>query len=608
MNTSQNKVALGFFAATLLTALLGAHAYLVSIYTHETAKWFDNFLRIAVTWFLWGAFFPLILSLARNIRFEAGRRIRSIFVLILAGIGLAGVHVTIQILLNDWLFQPGQEFAALSNIFKTQFVSSFLTRFFVCQALVSVCVALELYRKARETEIRISQMETRILQARVESLKIQLDPEDLFRSLNQLSKLMYRDLDEAESMIALMGEELRTRLVPLAFEQPDQSETTQTENESKDSEDTIPEITTDANPVRKWLIIIGIFTSLGLYFTFQSIMIHAIRGIPMDWPQHLLDCSGWYIWALLTPIVLKISSRLPLRKSHWPRQVMVHLSILISMWLTATAGIVGVRWASNLGQQAYFDIFPMTLARSPFWLDIVCYSTIVAVESAMRYHRRFQFGKIRTIRLNAQFARAHLQALKMQLHPHFLYNSLNSLSELMREDPVAGEEMIHNLEKFLRLTVNHDEQEVLFEQELEFLKCYLAIENVRFQDRLSVKMDIEPLALKVPVPNLLLQPIVENAIRHGIAPRSKPGEIEIRAKRNNGVLELSVRDNGPGLKKLRKKGNALHSGLGLTNTRERLNQLYGDSHRFELINAPEGGLIVSLEIPISHFGTTDKHR
>jgi two-component system LytT family sensor kinase len=600
MKSSQNKMALGFLAAALLTALLGSHAYLVAIYTHETAQWFDNFLRIAVTWFLWAAFFPVILSLAGNIRFEAGRKVRSIFVLILAGIGIAALHVTIQILLNDWLFHPGQKFMAFGNIFKTQFGVSFMTRFFVCQALVAVCVALELYRKARETEIQVSQMETRVLQARVESLKIQLDPDDLFENLKQLSKLMYRDLDEAESMIARMGEELRTRLVPLAFEQPDQTETTQTENESNDLENTIPDISIDANPVRKWLIIIGIFTSLGFYFTFQIMLVRAIRGIPMDWPQHLLDCSGWYMWALLTPIVLKISSLHPVRKSHWPRQVMMHLSILISMWVIATAGIVGVRWASNLGQQAFLDIFPMTLARSPFWLDIVCYSTIVAVGSALRYHRRFQFGKIRTIRLNAQFARAHLQALKMQLHPHFLYNSLNSLSELMREDPVAGEEMIHNLETFLRLTVNHnDEQEVLFEQELEFLKCYLAIENVRFQDRLSVKMEIEPPALKVPVPNLLLQPIVENAIRHGIAPRSKPGEIEIRAKRCNGVLQVSVRDNGPGLKKLRKKTNALRSGLGLANTRERLNQLYGDSHRFELINAPEGGLIVSLEIPVS---------
>jgi sensor histidine kinase YesM len=271
------------------------------------------------------------------------------------------------------------------------------------------------------------------------------------------------------------------------------------------------------------------------------------------------------------------------------------------MWIVATIGVVAVRWASNLGQQAFFDIFPTSLARSPLWLDIVCYSTIVAVESSMRYHRRFQHGKIRTIRLDTQFARARLQALKMQLHPHFLYNSLNSLSELMREDPAAGEEMIHNLEKFLQLTVNHnDEQEVLFEKELEFLQCYLAIENVRFQDRLSVKMEIEPLALKVPVPNLLLQPIVENAIRHGIAPRSKPGEIEIRARRNNGVLQLSVRDNGPGLKKSRKKSKVLRSGLGLTNTKERLNQLYGDSYRFELMNAPEGGLIVSLEIPVNH--------
>ena len=135
--------------------------------------------------------------------------------------------------------------------------------------------------------------------------------------------------------------------------------------------------------------------------------------------------------------------------------------------------------------------------------------------------------------------------------------------------------------------------QILFEKELEFLNCYLAIERVRFQNRLSVNMDIESGTMKVPVPNLVLQPIVENAIRHGIAPRKKPGHIQIKARRNNGMLQVSIQDNGPGMQ----KNNGERSGLGLSNTRERLKQLYGKGHRFELRNAPEGGLRVTLEIP-----------
>ncbi len=355
-----------------------------------------------------------------------------------------------------------------------------------------------------------------------------------------------------------------------------------------------------ANPVRKWLVIIAVFTAISVYFTIQRLAIHASQGTTINWPQHLLDYTGWYIWALLTPFVLRISSKYPLQKRMWVKHTAIHLIALGTCWLVATVALSAVRWAANLGEYGFFESLPVYIARSPFSLDIICYSTIIAIESALRYHRRFESGKIRTIKLTSQLARARLQALEMQLHPHFLFNALNSLSELMQEDPLAAEEMIRNLEMFLRLTVNQNHvQEIPFEQELEFLKCYLAIENIRYQDRLRVKMEIEPQTMKVNVPNLMLQPIIENAIRHGIAPRTTPGQIEIQAKRNNGMLKISIRDNGPGLSKSKKKTNPVRSGLGLSNTRERLNQLYGDAHRFEMVNAPEGGLLVTLEIPVN---------
>jgi LytS/YehU family sensor histidine kinase len=158
--------------------------------------------------------------------------------------------------------------------------------------------------------------------------------------------------------------------------------------------------------------------------------------------------------------------------------------------------------------------------------------------------------------------------------------------------------MIARLGDFLRLTLeNSGTQEVTLQKELEFLQCYLEIERVRFQDRLTTRMDIDSRSLDSRVPNLILQPIVENALRHGIAPRSTPGRIEISAKRNNGSLRIEVKDNGPGISAISATNGRFQEGLGLTNTRSRLEQLYGAAHRFELANDPHGGLTVMLEIP-----------
>ena len=197
----------------------------------------------------------------------------------------------------------------------------------------------------------------------------------------------------------------------------------------------------------------------------------------------------------------------------------------LAVYFYTTLGFALLHWISLFEEGKFLETISMVFAKTQFPLDILIYWTIVALGSASRYRRHYIYSQIRASKLNSQLARAQLQALKMQLHPHFLFNTLNSLSELMQEDIQAAEKMLAHLEHFLRLTVNNSEQqEVPFEKELEFLKCYLAIENVRFQDRLSIYMDIEPQTLPVAVPNLLLQPIVENAIRHGIAPRTYTGK------------------------------------------------------------------------------------
>jgi two-component system LytT family sensor kinase len=229
---------------------------------------------------------------------------------------------------------------------------------------------------------------------------------------------------------------------------------------------------------------------------------------------------------------------------------------------------------------------------------VMLYWLILLISYSFNYQRRYREGEVRATRLEAQLAQAQLQALKMQLHPHFLFNTLHSISALVHKNPDAADKMIARLGDFLRLTLeNSGAQEVSLQEELEFLKCYLEIERIRFQDRLTVQMDIEPQALDARLPNLILQPIVENAIRHGISPQTSAGRIEIEARRLNGTLQVQVTDNGPGLSSDSNTGTIVKAGVGLANTQARLKQLYGDQHRLDLANAASGGLTVILEIP-----------
>jgi two-component sensor histidine kinase len=198
--------------------------------------------------------------------------------------------------------------------------------------------------------------------------------------------------------------------------------------------------------------------------------------------------------------------------------------------------------------------------------------------------------------LSAALARAQLESLKLQLHPHFLFNTLNSITALISADPQGAERMVSGLSELLRLSLrNAGEQEVPLARELELLAHYVEIQQIRFPDRLTVTLDVAPEARQALVPNLILQPLVENAIRHGLSPRATPGRIEVRAARRDGALELRVADDGVGLRPdaAVRRGE----GIGLANTEARLAQLYPGRHRFEVGSGAAGGFTVTIEIP-----------
>ncbi len=348
-------------------------------------------------------------------------------------------------------------------------------------------------------------------------------------------------------------------------------------------------------------IIWGIWTFIGIVFTLQSYFTSFRSERPMYFSDALYLQMTWsYLWALATPLVLLAASRLPIERNNWARSALLHvpISIVLSGIVTAIGHVfVWLYWGMSVGRTFSFERMARFVVAN-FSEGIGIYLLIALMSYAFSYYRRYREGQLRTLQLEAQLSQAQLQALKMQLQPHFLFNTLHSISALLNKDPEAARKMITRLGDFLRLTLeNSGSQEVTLKQEMEFLTCYLEIERIRFQNRLITRMDVAQPTLLAKVPNLILQPIVENAIRHGIAPRSTPGLIEIEAKQHNGTLRIQVRDNGPGLSKHRTSDILFKKGLGLANTETRLERLYGAAHLFDLSNNPDGGLIVTLEIP-----------
>src|SRR5262245_43472865 len=350
----------------------------------------------------------------------------------------------------------------------------------------------------------------------------------------------------------------------------------------------------------QWLFIFGAWTLPGLYFAIQVYLQHAYESRPITLTQALLrGVVFWLLWVVSSPLILWLARTFPIPRKEWLDGLLFHLPagfifsfahlllyVVVSSWLTNGS------WPHSVAE-LLAEFQPVFLSSFAWWSLV--YWTILIAGYAFDYYQRYREGQLKAAQLETQLAQSQLQALKMQLHPHFLFNTLHSISALVREDVEAADQMIARLGEFLRMTLrNSGEQETTLEQELKFLECYLDIERLRFQDRLTTRIEAEPDAMEARVPNLFLQPIVENAIRHGVARQPSEGLVAISGRRAPGQrLRGEVRDNGPGLT----PKNGVAEGVGLANTRSRLRRLYGDDHNFGMAPAAEGGLVVSLEIP-----------
>jgi two-component system, LytTR family, sensor kinase len=348
----------------------------------------------------------------------------------------------------------------------------------------------------------------------------------------------------------------------------------------------------------KWAIIFLCWTGFALFFTSQSYMFQARSAGTIEWKGPLFNwLLGSYAWFALTPLVLKLSNRFPLQRGKLLSSVGIHALAApsfniatIVIFVIARGLIVGPLPETKL---LFESVWHFVIAE--FHGGMLVYWVIIGVNQAMDYYRRYRDRELAASNLETRLVEAQLDALRMQLHPHFLFNALNSVSVLMRKDVDAADRMLLQLSGLLRVTLARSAaHEIRLKQELEILERYLEIEQIRFQDRLTVRTQVDTSALDALVPQLFFQPLVENAIRHGIADRETGGVIDISAERQNGMLRLQVRDNGPGLNVSR--GN-LTEGVGLSNTRSRLEYLYGSCSRFEVCEAEEGGLIVTAAFP-----------
>jgi len=342
-----------------------------------------------------------------------------------------------------------------------------------------------------------------------------------------------------------------------------------------------------SKPRSAWLVALAAAAAV-LFFGSQTVLLNLSAGIQFKWWRVFLPAVfAWTTWAALAPLVFFVARRFRFDRP-W-RDAFVH--VLVAAALTTVHVFAEYVLLGRFGFPARRLAF-RSFALYQVHADLVTYAVLVGAWHARDWYARFRDRELRAAQLESRLAQARLEGLRMQLQPHFLFNTLHSISALMHRDVEAADRMLTRLSDLLRLTLESAATpEVPLSRELDFLDAYLEIQQTRFEDRLTVVRDVDPDALDALVPNLLLQPLVENAIRHGVAHRASGGRVEISARRENGRITLSVRDDGPGLVP------GARQGVGISNTRARLEHLYGDAQSLALDNDPRGGARVTVVAP-----------
>ena len=347
---------------------------------------------------------------------------------------------------------------------------------------------------------------------------------------------------------------------------------------------------------RQWFWIAAIWTAAGLFNATQTVLIMRAEGMHHAWAQLFASLLlSWLPWALATPLVLRLGRRYA-PFSTWG----THLAACAAIALVAAAWTTVVEkllrpWATTPDPDPFSYVW-LHKFYSGLLVSLILYAAILLVSYMLDSRERLALQQTETARLDEQLSKARLDALRRQIEPHFLFNSLNAIVGLVREQRNdAAVSMIVGLSDFLRRVLeDSNRQEVPLGEELEFARKYLEIQKVRFVERLHFSVDVPTELLLAQVPSLILQPMVENAVKHGIAKRVQGGAIRITAFRSNGKLTLSVYNDGPSLPAASEKA---HAGIGISNMRTRLQSLYGDAFHLDMQNHEPGGVAVSISVP-----------
>src|ERR1043166_8402970 len=359
------------------------------------------------------------------------------------------------------------------------------------------------------------------------------------------------------------------------------------------------QVTPDMGRTR-WILILCAWTTVGLLFTVQEIAVAKVHGGHVSWVLvGVIELVYWNAWAGVPPLVIALAKRFPWTGPRFVSHIAIHTiaSFLMAPLTSVTEyllsrGLLGLLFRiTDPGAPRPVPTFTGSVV-SMSLTGVLTYWLVVGLYQSIHFYQAAMERQTRAAQLETQLSHAELENLKSQLHPHFLFNSLHTIGVLMQENVDAASHLLVCLGDLLRMALERRENEITLQSELEFVGKYLEIEQTRFHDRLKVHMDVPADLLGVYVPSLALQPLVENAIKHGISVDSTAGRLEIAAKRHNGRVWLCVRDDGPG------PGSRLRFGVGLTNVQSRLKQLYGDDSSLELTAGNGRGCEAIITIPL----------
>ncbi|MGD9560898.1 MAG: sensor histidine kinase [Pyrinomonadaceae bacterium] len=357
-----------------------------------------------------------------------------------------------------------------------------------------------------------------------------------------------------------------------------------------------------------WTLGFVVWTLVGLSFASRSAITAYQTGSSIGWhvlfSQYLID---FYVIGLASPVIFWLCRRYPIERGRMIARFFAHLVFSILFTTVVYPMCLVAIWYigyPDLSQTPTLWDWLRDSFLLPHFIHqvLISYWATLGVAHAFEYSRRVQREKTQTAELASQLAQAQLAALKMQIHPHFLFNTLNSITALLHKDPDAAEQMIARLSEFLRMTLKgSNASAVTLEEEIRFLKNYLEIEKIRFRDRLLIDIRVDPAVLEARVPNLILQPIVENAFRHGLSKQCDRGKLTIDAKGYSDRLVIEIADNGPGIALQNGGSSERKEGVGLSNTRARLKEFFDGDFQFEIGNLPGSkGTMVRLVVPCTN--------